>query len=96
MPHWLSFATACASEAVARVSSKWVPFVTRESVRMSRTPHFSSNAKAERELGYEVIPIEGAIHDAVKDFAARGLVPAPHREAVALQDAQQNEAYGHR
>jgi hypothetical protein len=44
---------------------------------MSRGPHFSSNAKAERELGYETIPIEPAIRDAVSDFAARGMVPRP-------------------
>jgi hypothetical protein len=44
---------------------------------MSRGPHFSSNEKAERELGYEAIPIDTAIRDAVNDFAARGLVPRP-------------------
>ena len=76
-PHWLSYATACASEAMARVTPSWQPFVTRESVQMSRGPHFSSNEKAEAELGYGVIPIDGAIRDAVDDFAARGLVPAP-------------------
>lgn len=76
-PHWLSFATACASESMARVVPGWTPFVTRESVRMSRGPHFSSNEKAERELGYEVLSIDVAIRDAVADFAARGLVPSP-------------------
>ncbi|MFN2507871.1 MAG: NAD-dependent epimerase/dehydratase family protein [Chthoniobacterales bacterium] len=75
-PHWLSYATACASETMARFSSRWKPFVTRESVAMSRGPHFSSNAKAEKELGYEVVPIDAAIRDAIADFAARGLVPA--------------------
>lgn len=74
-PHWLSYATACVSETVAKFSSAWQPFVTRESVQMSRGPHFSSNEKAERELGYEVTPIDDAIRDAVADFAARGLVP---------------------
>ena len=44
---------------------------------MSRGPHFSSNEKAERELGYKAIPIEAAIRDAVNDFAARGMVPRP-------------------
>jgi len=96
-PHWLSFATACASETVARMSSRWVPFVTRESVRMSRTPHFSTNDKAERELGYEVTPLDDAIRDAVYDFAARGLVPAPSQgDPVPIPDPQRDEAYGHR
>jgi dihydroflavonol-4-reductase len=76
-PHWLSYATACVSETVARFSPGSQPFVTRESVQMSRGPHFSSNEKAERELGYEGIPIDAAIRDAVTDFAARGMVPRP-------------------
>jgi dihydroflavonol-4-reductase len=76
-PHWLSYATACVSEAVARFARDRQPFVTRESVQMSRGPHFSSNEKAESELGYEALPIEAAIRDAVNDFAARGMVPRP-------------------
>jgi dihydroflavonol-4-reductase len=76
-PHWLSYATACVSEMVAGFRPGRQPFVTRESVRMSRGPHFSSNEKAERELGYEAIPIEDAIREAVQDFAARGMVPRP-------------------
>ena len=73
-PHWLSYATACVSETLAKFSRGSAPFVTRESVRMSRGPHFSSNDKAQRELGYEVMPIDNAIRDAVEDFAQRGLV----------------------
>lgn len=76
-PHWLSYATACVSETVAGFSRGWQPFVTRESVQMSRGPHFSSNEKAERELGYEAVPLDNALRDAVNDFAARGMVPRP-------------------
>ena len=76
-PHWLSYATACVSETVARFTTGSTPFVTRESVQMSRGPHFSSNAKAEAELRYDVLPIDDAIRDAVDDFAARRLVPTP-------------------
>ena len=74
-PHWLSYAAACVSETAGSITTKWKPFVTRESVQMSRGPHFSSNEKAEREIGYESIPIDDAIRDAVEDLAARGLVP---------------------
>jgi len=50
--------------------------VSSEAVQMSRGPHFSSNAKAENELGYvPTSSIDPAIHDAVEDFVARGLVP---------------------
>jgi dihydroflavonol-4-reductase len=73
-PHWLSFLTACASETAARLSPNRTPFVTRESLQMSRRPHFSSNAKAENELGYvPTSSMDHAIHDAVEDFVARGL-----------------------
>jgi len=75
-PHWLSFLTACASETAGRLWPNWTPFVTRESVQMSRGPHFSSNAKAKNELGYfPSTSIDRAIHDAVDDFVARGLAP---------------------
>jgi dihydroflavonol-4-reductase len=75
-PYWLSFLTACASETAGRLWPNWTPFVTRESVQMSRGPHFSSNAKAENELGYfPSTSIDRAIHDAVDDFVARGLAP---------------------
>ena len=71
----VSYATACLSETAARFSPKWKPFVTRESVQMSRGPHFSSNENAERQLGYKTIPLDDAIRDAVNDFASRGLIP---------------------
>jgi dihydroflavonol-4-reductase len=75
-PHWLSFLTACASETVAQLWPNRTPFVTRESVQMSRGPHFSSNAKAENELDYlPTSSIDHAIHDAVDDFVARRLAP---------------------
>jgi dihydroflavonol-4-reductase len=75
-PHWLSFLTACVSETAALLRQDRTPFVTLESVRMSRGPHFSSNAKAEMELGYlPTSSIDDAIHDAVKDFVEHGLGP---------------------
>ncbi len=44
------------------------PFATRESVKMSRYPHFFSSDKADREIGYEVVGIDGAIREAVDLF----------------------------
>jgi dihydroflavonol-4-reductase len=91
-PHWLSILTACASETAARFSPNWIPFVTRESVQMSRGPHFSSNAKAENELGYvPTSSIDHAIHDAVEDFVARGLVPVAASRLKSHGPALQNQ-----
>src|SRR5262245_5593649 len=95
-PDWLSFLAACGSETVARFWPNWSPFVARESVHMSRGPHFSSNAKAENELGYvPTSSIDRAIHDAVEDFVARGLARGAadrlKRHDTALQDPNDRE-----
>ncbi len=73
-PEWISYAAACVSEASAHLTGA-APFVTRESVRMSRHPYFFSSAKAEREFGYDPAGLENAIRDAVKYFSGRGLIP---------------------
>jgi dihydroflavonol-4-reductase len=87
-PHWLSFLAAYASETAAQLRPGWNPFITREGVQMSRGPHFSSNAKAESQLGYVATSsIDRAIRDAVEDFAARGLVPI---NCTRVEDAQDN------
>src|SRR5947207_1725690 len=91
-PHWLSFLTACASETAGQLWPTWTPFVTRESVQMSRGPHFSSNAKAENELGYvPTSSIDQAIHDAAEDFAARGLAPPSASRVKCQGPASQNQ-----
>jgi dihydroflavonol-4-reductase len=69
-PHWLSCATAMASEAIARLTGR-APFVTREAVRMSRQPHFFSSEKAQRELGFDPVGIEPALREAVEYFRSR-------------------------
>jgi len=43
-------------------------------VRMGRKKMFASSAKAERELGYKVIPVEGALRRAVEWFRANGYI----------------------
>jgi len=90
-PHWLSYATACLSETVAGFSPNWKPFVTRESVQMSRGPHFSSNEKAERVLGYETVPLDDAIQEAVEDFASRGLVRRSSKRRVDHSAIRQHD-----
>jgi dihydroflavonol-4-reductase len=52
------------------------PRATVEAVRMGRKMMFASSAKAERELGFRVIPIYDAMRAAIEWFIAHGYSPA--------------------
>jgi dihydroflavonol-4-reductase len=52
------------------------PRATVEAVRMGKKMMFASSAKAERELGFRVIPIYDAMRSAIEWFVARGYAPA--------------------
>jgi dihydroflavonol-4-reductase len=52
------------------------PRATVEAVRMGRKKMFASSAKAERELGFEVIPVYTAVRAAIDWFRANGYAPA--------------------
>jgi dihydroflavonol-4-reductase len=51
------------------------PRATREEVRMGRKKMFASSAKAERDLGFRVRPVETAMRAAVAWFRAHGYAP---------------------
>jgi len=51
------------------------PRATVEAVRMGRKYMFGSSAKAERELGFQVLPIYNAMRSAIEWFVARGYAP---------------------
>jgi len=50
------------------------PRATIDAVKMGRKKMFASSAKAERELGYKVLPVENALRRAIDWFQARGYV----------------------
>src|SRR3984885_15058064 len=52
------------------------PRATVEAVRMGKKMMFVSSAKAERELGFHVIPIYNAMRAAIAWFVANGYAPA--------------------
>ena len=64
---------AWASETVARVTGR-EPFLTRDSLRMSRHAMFYSSARAKAELGYTARPYAEALRDAIAWFRQAGLV----------------------
>ena len=58
------------------------PRATVDAVRMGRKKMFASSAKAERELGYKVVPVEEALARAVRWFQAHGYVEASGQTAA--------------
>ncbi len=55
------------------------PRATVEAVRMGKKFMFASSAKAERELGFKVVPIYNAMRAAIEWFIARGYAPPTPR-----------------
>ena len=67
------FPLALANEQWARLTGR-EPFLTLDSLRMSRHAMYYSSAKAERELGYAARPFDQAIGDAIAWFRHQGMV----------------------
>jgi dihydroflavonol-4-reductase len=70
------YAVALASGVVDEVFTGWIrgrePRATRDAVRMGRKKMFASSAKAERELGWRIVPVEDALARAVDWFREHG------------------------
>jgi hypothetical protein len=58
------------------------PRATVEAVRMGRKYMFASSAKAERELGFKVLPIYNAMRAAIEWFGARVCASVAETDAV--------------
>jgi dihydroflavonol-4-reductase len=58
------------------------PRATIDAVKMGRKKMFASSAKAERELGYKVLPVEDSLKRAVEWFQANGYVEFPAQAAT--------------
>jgi dihydroflavonol-4-reductase len=75
VPHAVAMAFAFFDENfTGRLRGK-DPRATVEAVRMGKKTMFASSAKAERELGFRVIPIYDAMRSAIEWFVARGYAP---------------------
>lgn len=72
VPHAVALAYAVFDEIfTGRLMGK-EPRATIDAVRMGRKKMFASSAKAERELGYQVVPVQGALQRAVDWFKQNG------------------------
>src|SRR5208337_2522022 len=74
LPYVFAFATGVVDEMVTGRLMGREPRVTIDAVRMGRKMMFVSSAKAERELGWRMVPVDGALRRSVDWFRANGYV----------------------
>lgn len=72
LPYAMALATGAVDTIVSGRLLKREPRVTLDAVRMGRKKMFASSAKAERELGWKVVPVEDALRRAVEWFRKHG------------------------
>jgi dihydroflavonol-4-reductase len=75
VPHAVALAFAFFDENITGKVRGKEPRATVEAVRMGRKYMFASSAKAERELGFRVLPIYNAMRAAIEWFVAHGYAP---------------------
>jgi dihydroflavonol-4-reductase len=77
VPHSVAMAFAFFDETITGKLRGKEPRATVEAVRMGKKMMFASSAKAERELGFQVLPVYPALRAAIDWFIAHGYAPAP-------------------
>jgi dihydroflavonol-4-reductase len=76
VPHTVAMAFALCDQTVTGKLRRKEPRATVEAVRMGKKKMFVSSAKAERELGFQVVPVYAALRSAIEWFRANGYAPA--------------------
>jgi dihydroflavonol-4-reductase len=72
VPHAVAMGFAVFDQFFTGMVLRKEPRATVDAVRMGRKKMFASSAKAERQLGYRVVPVENALERAVHWFQANG------------------------
>jgi dihydroflavonol-4-reductase len=75
VPHAVAMAFAFFDENFTGRLRRKEPRATVEAVRMGKKMMFASSAKAERDLGFQVLPVYSALRAAIEWFVARGYAP---------------------
>jgi dihydroflavonol-4-reductase len=76
VPYFVALATGVVDEVVTGRILGREPRATIDAVRMGRKKMFVSSAKAERELGWKIVPVDGALARAAAWFKANNYVQA--------------------
>jgi dihydroflavonol-4-reductase len=77
VPHAVAMAFAFFDETITGKLRGKEPRATVEAVRMGKKMMFAASAKAERELGFQVLPVYSALRAAIEWFIAHGYAPKP-------------------
>jgi dihydroflavonol-4-reductase len=77
VPHSVAMGFAFFDETITGKLRGKEPRATVEAVRMGKKMMFASSAKAERELGFQVVPVYPALRAAIDWFVAHEYAPAP-------------------
>src|SRR6266849_3723217 len=72
LPYFFAFATGVVDELVTGRLLGKEPRATIDAVRMGKKKMWVSSAKAERELGWKIVPVKDALGRAVEWFQAHG------------------------
>ena len=68
LPYIFAFATGVVDEMITGRLRHREPRATIDTVRMGKKKMFATSAKAERELGWKIVPVENALRRAVEWF----------------------------
>ncbi|WP_446744520.1 hopanoid-associated sugar epimerase [Silvibacterium acidisoli] len=75
VPHAVAMIFACFDELITGRMRGLEPRATVEAVRMGRKKMFASSAKAQRELGFRIVPVYSALRAAIDWFRKNGYAP---------------------
>ena len=76
VPHAVAMTFAFFDEWITGRLRGREPRATVEAVRMGKKKMFASSAKAQRDLGFQVVPVDSALKSAIDWFRAHGYAPA--------------------
>src|SRR5437588_9510985 len=74
VPHAVAMGFAVFDQFFTGMVLRKEPRATIDAVRMGKKKMFASSGKAERELGYKIVPVEEALRRAVQWFQAHGYI----------------------
>jgi dihydroflavonol-4-reductase len=72
VPYVVALATGVVDELFTGYIRRREPRATIDAVRMGKKKMFVSSGKADRDLGWKVVPVDDALHRAVEWFQANG------------------------